>query len=47
MVYEAQHLLKKLETRDPERYLAHKNKKLSTHPLFEVIAGEIEDWEIV
>lgn len=47
VAYETQHLLKKLETRDPERHKANRNIQLKTHPFFEVIAGKIEEWEIV
>lgn len=47
VVYETKHLLRKLETRDPERYAKLKNKSLNTHPLFQVTAGEIESWEII
>lgn len=47
VAYETQHLLKKLKTRDPERYEANKNIQPKIHPSFEVIPGEIEDWEIV
>lgn len=48
MEYEMQHLLKKLETRDTTRY--HKfvdAVNIESHPLFKIIEGEIEDWEIV
>ncbi|HTX88850.1 MAG TPA: pyrimidine dimer DNA glycosylase/endonuclease V [Bacteroidales bacterium] len=44
--FEAGHLLRKLRTRDKERYLAL--KKLTTfrpHPVFRVITGGIESWE--
>jgi hypothetical protein len=46
--YETQHLLKKLKTRDSDRY--HSLFKVTTiepHPLFKIIDGEIEEWEIV
>lgn len=46
--YEREHLLKKLESRDPERFhINSKIKSYALHPLFEVIPGEIEDWEII
>jgi len=46
--YEAQHLLKKLKIRDREKYLLlASNMKFSAHPLFKIIKGEIEDWEII
>lgn len=45
--YETDHLLKKLESRDPDMYLLLRaNKVLETHPLFETIEGDIEEWEI-
>ena len=44
--YEYQHLLKKLELRDPERFsLLRGIKKIETHPLFVKISGDIEPWE--
>jgi len=42
------HLLKKLEARDPERF--HKltlEIKIDANPLFRIIDGEIEEWEII
>ncbi len=48
MDYERQHLLNKLSVRDPELY--EKFQQESTwqpHPLFEVIDGDVADWEIV
>lgn len=46
--YEMDHLLKKLETRDPALYLSFRlNKTIHTHPLFKVIQGDIEEWEIL
>ncbi len=46
--YETQHLLKKLKTRDIERYLRLlKETNIEPHPLFKIIEGEIEEWEIV
>jgi hypothetical protein len=48
MDYESKHLLNKLKLRDPNKY--ETQTKLSIfepHPLFEVIPGELEDWEIV
>lgn len=48
MQYEWQHLLRKLETRDPSRFIEIANLRSSRpHPLFNVVAGEIADWEIV
>jgi len=46
--YETTHLLNNLKTRDVSMYNeVVKNKALYTHPLFEVIQGDIEDWEIL
>lgn len=46
--YERTHLLKKLRLRDPNKYNELKQiEVLSTNPLFHVIDGEIEDWEII
>ncbi len=48
MKYEFTHLLRKLKTRDTALYNKLKNtKRPQPHPLFKVIKGEIEDWEIV
>ncbi|ACK41690.1 MULTISPECIES: pyrimidine dimer DNA glycosylase/endonuclease V [Dictyoglomus] len=44
--YEFQHLLKKLIIRDIKKYKEIKNtKKIEVHPIFKVIAGDIEPWE--
>jgi hypothetical protein len=46
--YETLHLLKKLKTRDVERYDRLLNESnIEPHPLFKIIDGEIEEWEIV
>ncbi len=46
--YEFEHLLKKLNKRDPQRYIKLKTlESIEPHPLFKVISGEIEKWEIV
>lgn len=46
--YEWAHLLKKLQIRDPHRYEAlHHRTTPQIHPIFTVIDGEIEPWEIV
>lgn len=48
MEYERNHLLKKLKVRDHKRYLElTKIENLDSHPLFAVVKGEIEDWEII
>jgi hypothetical protein len=48
MEFEMKHLLKKLEKRDPECFqkLSHE-LKIDAHPLFKIINGEIEDWEVI
>jgi len=46
--YEIEHLKRKLEKRDPlklNELVLVKNYRI--HPLFKVVEGEIEDWEIV
>jgi hypothetical protein len=46
--YETKHLLKKLKTRDIERYhRLLKETNIEPHPLFKIIDEEIEEWEIV
>ena len=46
--YEFKHLLAKLYVRDLVLFEKFKKiKKIETHPLFEVVKGGIEDWEIV
>jgi hypothetical protein len=46
--YEREHLLKKLKVRDAERFnQVNMISKLDTHPLFNVVEGEIENWEII
>lgn len=46
--YEIAHLLKKLETRDASRFEElMKRKEFDPHPMFKVIEGGIEKWEIV
>ncbi len=46
--YETAHLLKKLKVRDPKRYreMQHE-KKFFPHPMFRVVHGGVEEWEIV
>jgi len=44
--YEYQHLLHKLTVRDLKRFKQIKKiKQIDPNPLFDVIEGEIEDWE--
>lgn len=46
--YEFKHLLNKLKTRDTKLYSKLKSTKdVELHPLFTIIPGEIEDWEIL
>lgn len=48
LYYEKEHLLKKLLTRDQKKYQELKMiNVIEAHPLFEVISGEIEEWEIL
>jgi hypothetical protein len=46
--YERAHLEKKLKLRDPVKLKEIKTlKELSPHPIFKIIKGEIEEWEII
>ncbi|GAB4325392.1 MAG: pyrimidine dimer DNA glycosylase/endonuclease V [Bacteroidales bacterium] len=46
--YEWNHLLKKLRKRDIKKYHELSDVKIiECHPLFEVIEGQIEEWEII
>jgi len=46
--YEFQHLLNKLKTRNPELYKNFKKvKNVKTHPLFNTVNGNVENWEII
>ena len=46
--YEKNHLLKKLEIRDKQKHLQIlQETEIETHPIFRVIEGEIEEWEIL
>lgn len=46
MEYEKNHLLKKLQTRDLEKFKEIKVSNIfNAHPLFEIAEGEIEEWE--
>ena len=46
--YEMTHLLNKLATRDPQRYLLFRNtRKHRPHPIFTIVKGTIEPWEII
>ena len=47
LLYEWEHLRKKLRHRDASRYQAMEHvRKPEPHPLFHIIDGDMEDWEI-
>ena len=46
--YEFTHLMRKLKVRDIKLYKElGGTKTIHSHPIFKVVPGEIEDWEIV
>jgi len=46
--FEFSHLLKKLKIRDKDKFEKLKIKtKLQTHPIFKIVKGGIEEWEII
>lgn len=46
--YERSHLLKKLKIREPHRYNKFKKEiRFKPHPMFRVVRGEIEGWEVL
>lgn len=46
LVYETNHLLKKLKTRHPATFKILKGKKRFTpHPMFRIVKGDVEAWE--
>ena len=48
MKHEREHLLKKLQARDKPGYIQlFSQKDIAPHPLFNIIQGEIENWEKV
>ncbi len=48
ITYEWQHLMQKLALRAPDNYARLENiADVKLHPLFYMIDGEIEDWEVV
>lgn len=48
LAYERKHLLRKLENRDKLLFEQFKNlHKFDPHPMFEIISGEIESWEVI
>lgn len=45
--YETEHLLNKLRVRDKVKFDKLNNiKKIDQHPIFKIVKGDIEDWEI-
>jgi len=48
LMYESEHLKKKLEMRDPKRLDVFESQTIvDLHPLFTIIEGQIEEWERV
>ena len=47
LVFEWEHLLRKLRVRDPARHRSLTIDRLKSHPMLRVIAGGIEPWEVV
>ncbi len=48
MKNETEHLLNKLKSRDQEKFDSLKSmKKVEQHPIFKIIKGDIEKWEII
>ncbi|MEK7829937.1 MAG: DNA lyase, partial [Acidobacteriota bacterium] len=46
LLYEWNHLKRKLEQRAPEVYGRHLSVKLPVaHPLFQIVEGDVRDWE--
>lgn len=46
LLYEWRHLRNKLEVRSPERFaMVGKIRQPNAHPLFTIIAGDVESWE--
>jgi hypothetical protein len=47
MQYETEHLLNKLKIRDKEKFAAlYKQLRVAPHPLFRIVKGGVEQWEI-
>lgn len=44
--YERQHLLRKLMMRDLECFKRLEQEVFEAHPLFEMVEGEVESWEV-
>ncbi|HBF88250.1 MAG TPA: hypothetical protein DDX39_06370 [Bacteroidales bacterium] len=48
LMYEKQHLLNKLKVRDTDKYNKLLNiENVLAHPIFNIVKGEIESWEIL
>jgi hypothetical protein len=48
LMYELEHLLNKLKKRDYDKYRELKSKKtFDSHPIFKLVNGEVEEWEIL
>ncbi|MFD1628233.1 pyrimidine dimer DNA glycosylase/endonuclease V [Pseudopedobacter beijingensis] len=46
--YEITHLLNKLKVRDPEKFaMLQEQTIVEPHPMFEIIEGAVEAWEII
>ena len=46
--FEAEHLLKKLETRDKKLFGQYRElKNFDHHPIFNLVKGKVEEWEII
>lgn len=46
--YEFEHLKKKLQSRNPKKYEELiKEKNIESNPLFKIIKGKIESWELI
>ncbi len=47
LLYEWIHLKRKLRVRDPRHFRKAERQRIGPHPLFTVVAGEVESWEKV
>lgn len=48
LAFEMQHLQRKLQARDPDRFAANVTlDSLDVHPMFNVVEGDIADWEVL
>ena len=47
LAYEMEHLKGKLQARDEDAFNEIKGVRLiKSHPMFDVVAGDVEDWEV-